>query len=76
LDALYRQEQEIADPGQRQQIFMQIHRVYLTEFPFIVLYSPVYIAMVRKGIHNYLPGPLGASETINIWQWWCDHGKC
>ena len=76
LDALYRQEQAIADPGLRQQLFMQIHRIYLTEFPFIVLFSPTDFGIVRKGTHNYLPGPLGAAETVNIWQWWCDGGKC
>jgi peptide/nickel transport system substrate-binding protein len=76
LDSLYKQELATADPGLRQQIFHQIHDLYLTEFPFIVLYSPPDIAMVRKGTHNYLPGPIGAEETINIWEWWCDNGKC
>ena len=40
LDALYQQELTTLDPTQRQQAFIQIHRIYLTEFPFIVLYSP------------------------------------
>ena len=75
LDALYRQEQATMDPGVRQQIFDQIHQIYLTDFPFIVLYSPKDIAMVRKGTHNYLPSPF-ERETVNIWEWWCDHGKC
>jgi peptide/nickel transport system substrate-binding protein len=76
LDALYKQEQTTVDPGLRQQIFQQIHQIYMTEFPFIVLYSPPDIAMVREGTHNYQPGALGAQETINIWEWWCDKGKC
>ena len=76
LDALYKKEQTTADPNMRQQIFDQIHKIYLTDHPFITLYSPTYIAMVHKGMHNYLPGPLGASETINIWEWRCDQGKC
>ena len=76
LDTLYQQEQATADPGRRQQFFMQIHRIYLTDFPFIVLYSPADLSIVRKGTHNYQPGPLGAIETINIWEWWCDNGKC
>jgi peptide/nickel transport system substrate-binding protein len=76
LDVLYRQEQATADAGERQQIFDQIHQIYLTDFPFITLYSPTDISMVRKGTHNYLPGPVGAGETVNIWQWWCDNGKC
>ncbi len=76
LDALYQQEQATADPGLRQQIFDQIHRIYLTEFPFIVLNGEEDLGIVRKGTHNYLPGPLGASGTINIWEWWCDNGKC
>jgi len=76
LDALYKQELATADKGLRQQIFQQIHQIYTTQFPFVVLYGPLDIAMVRNGTHNYQPGPLGAAETINIWQWWCDKGKC
>ena len=75
LDALYQQELTTPDPGLRQQIFVQIHRIFLTELPFIVLYSPTDIAMVRKGTHNYQPGPI-QGETPNIWEWWCDNGKC
>ena len=74
LDALYRQELATVDPGLRQQIFDQIHYIYLTGFPFITLYGEKDLAVVRKGTHNYQPSPFG--ETINIWQWWCDHGKC
>ncbi len=76
LDALYAQEEATADPNVRQQIFNQIHQIYLTDFPFITLYAPEDIAMVKIGTHNYDPAPGGASETINIWQWWCDGGKC
>jgi peptide/nickel transport system substrate-binding protein len=74
LDALYKQELATVDTGLRQQIFQQIHKIYITELPFIVLYSPPDIAMVRKGTHNYLPGPL--TDTYNIAEWWCDNGKC
>src|SRR5262249_12464484 len=35
LDALYQQERETADHGLRQQIFEQIHQIYLTNIPFI-----------------------------------------
>jgi peptide/nickel transport system substrate-binding protein len=76
LDALYQQEQATADPGERQQIFVQIHKIYLTEFPFIILYGHIDFSIVRMGTHNYQPGPFGAGETINIWEWWCDKGKC
>jgi peptide/nickel transport system substrate-binding protein len=75
LDALYKQEQATADPGVRQQIFELIHQLYLTEFPFITLYSLTEPSIVRKGTHNYQPSPI-AGETVNIWEWWCDHGKC
>jgi ABC-type transport system substrate-binding protein/serine/threonine protein kinase len=75
LDALYRQELATVDAGVRQQIFHQIHQIYLTEIPFIVLYSPLDLAVVHKGTHNYQPSPI-VGETVNIWQWWCDHGKC
>ncbi len=75
LDALYKQEQATADPGLRQQIFSQIHEIYLTEFPFIVLFGAPDLSIVRKGTHNYSPSPI-AGDTINIWEWWCDKGKC
>jgi peptide/nickel transport system substrate-binding protein len=76
LDALYVQEQATADPGQRQQVFDQIHQIYLMDFPFITLYSPLDVGIVRKGTHNYQPGPTGAFATINILEWWCDKEKC
>jgi peptide/nickel transport system substrate-binding protein len=75
LDALYKQELATADPRVRQQIFQQIHQVYLTDFPFIVLYGVPAIALVRKGTHNYQISAL-TGETINIWEQWCDGGKC
>ncbi len=75
LDTLYRQELATADPGLRQQLFYQIHEIYLTDFPFIVLFGSPDIAMVRKGTHNYQISPV-AGETVNIWEWWCDGGKC
>ena len=75
LDALYKQEQATVDPGQRQQIFFNIHLIYLTEFPFITLFSPPVLSIVHKGTHNYQPSSLGG-ETSNIWEWWCDGGKC
>jgi peptide/nickel transport system substrate-binding protein len=74
LDALYAQEQATADPGVRQQIFEQIHRIYLTQFPFISLYSVKFFGLARKGTHNYQQGPV--TDTYNIAEWWCDNGKC
>ncbi|GAC1381707.1 MAG: peptide ABC transporter substrate-binding protein [Ktedonobacteraceae bacterium] len=76
LDNLFNQELASGDSNQRQQIFNQIHQIYLTAFPFIVLYGPTDISVVKNNTHNYLPGPEGAAETINVWQWWCDSGKC
>ena len=75
LDNLFAQEQATTDPGVRQQLFIQIHRIYLTQFPFIALYSPEYFALPYKRNHNYEPGPFWR-DTYNIWQWWCDNGKC
>ena len=75
LDALYRQELTTADPGLRQQTFNQIHAIYLTEFPFITLYSPYDLDIAHKGTYNYLPNAV-ASPDVNIWEWWCDNGKC
>jgi peptide/nickel transport system substrate-binding protein len=74
LDKLFVEEQATSDPGVRQQIFIQIHQIYLTQFPFIVLYSPTAYAPVHKGTHNYLPGPF--TDTYNIAEWWCDNGNC
>ncbi len=76
LDKLFAAEQATADPTARQQVFNQIHQIYLTDFPFVVLYGPTDIAIHKKSLHNYDPAPEGASETINIWQWWCDGGQC
>jgi len=76
LDNLLVQEQTTSDPNKRQQVFNQEHQIYLTDFPFVTLYSPTDIAMHKNNLHNYNPAPEGASETINIWQWWCDGGHC
>lgn len=76
LDALFKQEQATADPAARQLIFNQEHQIYLTQFPFITLYAPVDLAMHKVTVNNYNPAPEGASETINIWQWWCNGGQC
>ncbi len=75
LDALYTQELATADPGERQQIFHRIHQIYLKGLPFITLYSPTDLSIVRKGTHNYLPSTI-AADTVNIWEWWCDRGEC
>jgi peptide/nickel transport system substrate-binding protein len=76
LDKLFAQEQATSDPTARQQVFNQIHQIYLTDYPFITLYGPTDIAMHKNSVHNYNPAPFGASETINIWQWWCTGGSC
>jgi peptide/nickel transport system substrate-binding protein len=76
LDALFRQEQSTADPGLRQQVFNQIHQFMLNELPIVSMFSPNDIDIVKKGTDNYTPGPFGASEAVNIWDWWCDSGKC
>ncbi|HLG79019.1 MAG TPA: peptide ABC transporter substrate-binding protein [Ktedonobacteraceae bacterium] len=76
LDTLFMEEQQTADPATRQQLFDQIHQIYLTDFPFITLYSPVDLAMHKKLTHNYMPGPEGAAEDNMVWLWWCDGGHC
>jgi peptide/nickel transport system substrate-binding protein len=75
LDELYQQELTTADPTERQGIFNSIHLLYLTDLPFVVLYSPTDVSLARKGAHNYQPSPIDGS-TIGIWEWWCDHGRC
>lgn len=76
LDQLFQQEQQTASPTARQQIFDQEHQLYLTNYPFIVLYEPVDLAIHKTTTDNYDPAPEGAAETINIWQWWCNKGQC
>ena len=47
-----------------------------SQFLFITLYSLLgSFAMVRKGTHNYQISPF-FDEFNNIWEWWCDKGKC
>ncbi len=74
LDKLFAQELATTDPGVRQLIFQQIHQIYLTQFPFILLYDLSEFALVHKGTHNYLPGSF--ADGYNIAEWWCDNGKC
>ena len=75
LDALYTQEKATVDSQLRQQVFIQIHDIYLKDFPFITLYSTTDNWIARKGTHNYQPSPF-AGDTVNLWEWWCDNGKC
>jgi peptide/nickel transport system substrate-binding protein len=75
-EQLFKQEQQSADPKVRQDAFTKLHKLYLEENPIIVLYSPADIAVVKNTAHNYTPGPMGASETINVWEWWCSGGQC
>lgn len=76
LAALFKQEQSSADPTVRQDAFNKLHKIYLTDFPFITLYSPEDLGIVRNVGHNYVIGDEGASETIGVWNWWCTGGKC
>jgi peptide/nickel transport system substrate-binding protein len=76
LDALYAQEQSTFNASARQQAFDQIHEVYLTQFPFITLYSPTDVSVNKNVTHNYAPGPEGAAETVGVMNWWCTNGQC
>jgi peptide/nickel transport system substrate-binding protein len=76
LEALYKREQGTTDAGVRQQIFDQIHEIYLTEFPMIVLYGWIEFTIAHKGTHNHQASALDGETTANIWEWWCDNGKC
>jgi ABC-type transport system substrate-binding protein len=60
----------------RQNVFNQIHSIYLTDFPFVTLYAPTNATIVKNTAHNYASGPMGAQETVNVWNWWCTGGKC
>jgi peptide/nickel transport system substrate-binding protein len=75
IDALYQQELATADAGKRQEIFYQLHQIYLSEFPFIVLFGLSALSIARQGAHSYRPSAfVGPSDSIA--EWWCDHGTC
>lgn len=76
LDPLFAKELGTTDTTQRQDAFNQLHSIYLTDYPFITEYEPHDEAIYKNVVHNYTPGPMGASETVNIWTWWCTNGKC
>lgn len=76
MNALLQQEQSSGDPVVRQQAFNGIHQLELTDFPFVVEFSLPDVAIHKKGTENYAPSVVGMGETINIWQWWCDNGRC
>jgi peptide/nickel transport system substrate-binding protein len=75
LDALFAQELATPDPGLRQNLYDQMHEIYVTDFPFITLFSSESITVVSKRVHNDEPSPI-LGETTNVWDWWCDQGKC
>ncbi|MGZ3617779.1 MAG: peptide ABC transporter substrate-binding protein [Ktedonobacteraceae bacterium] len=76
LDTLYTQEEATADATARQQAFDQEHQIYLTDFPFITLYSPVDVSVHKNTTQNYAPGGEGAAETVGVMNWWCTNGQC
>jgi len=76
MDDLLKQEQSSGDPNVRQQAFNSIHQLELTDWPAILEFAAPDVAIVKKGTHNYAPSAVGLGETINLWQWWCDNGKC
>jgi len=76
LDPLFAQETGTTDVAKRQDAFNKIHAIEVSDFPFVTLYAPQDIAVAKNNTHNYTPGPMGASETVNVWSWWCDGGKC
>ena len=76
MDKLLSQEEGTVDPAARQTAFNAIHQLELTEFPFVILYSPADLGIAKTTAHNYGPGPEGASETIGVDKWWCTGGTC
>ncbi len=76
LDTLFTQQESTADTNARQQAFNQEHQIYLTEYPFITLYSPLDVSISKNTTHNYAPGPMGAAESVGNMYWWCTNGTC
>jgi peptide/nickel transport system substrate-binding protein len=75
-DALYNQELATTDTAARQAVFDKLHAIYLSTFPFITEYAPTNATIVKNTAHNYASGPMGAQETVNVWNWWCTNGTC
>jgi peptide/nickel transport system substrate-binding protein len=73
LDPLYTTEQGTTDANIRQMAFHQIHQIYLQDVVFVTLYGAIDLSVYKKTGHNYVPA---ATETVNVWTWWCDNGKC
>jgi peptide/nickel transport system substrate-binding protein len=76
MDAAYKAEQSSAVPSVRQAAFDKIHQIELTQFPFIVEFSAPDVAVHKVGTNNYAPSLVGVGETVNLWLWWCNGGKC
>lgn len=76
LDPLFKQEQSSADPTVRQDAFDKLHQIYLTDVPFVTLYAPEDLGIVKNVGHNYIIGDEGSSETVSVWNWYCTNGKC
>jgi len=75
-DALYNQELGTTDNAVRQDAFNKLHDNYLATYPFITEYAPIDASVVKSTAHSYAPGPMGAQETVNVWNWWCTGGVC
>jgi peptide/nickel transport system substrate-binding protein len=76
LDSFIAQQESTADTNARQQAFDQEHQIYLTQFSFITLYSPLDVSVHKTTTQNYAPGPMGAAETVGVMNWWCTNGQC
>lgn len=75
-DALFNQELGTTDNAVRQDAFNKLHDNYLATYPFITEYAPIDASVVKSTAHSYAPGPMGAQETVNVWNWWCTGGVC
>ena len=76
LDSHIVQQESTAEANARQAAFDQEHQIYLTDYPFITLYSPLDVSISKNTTHNYAPGPMGATETVGVMNWWCTNGTC
>jgi peptide/nickel transport system substrate-binding protein len=76
FDKLLAQQVATADKEKRQQIFNQLHQKMIDDAVIASMFALVDLAVHKKGTNNYKPSPFGPSETINVWEWWCDGGKC
>jgi peptide/nickel transport system substrate-binding protein len=70
VDAAEQAQQSTADINARKAAFHTIDQQVIADVPVFYLYAPANVFCWSSLLHDYLPSPLGATETWNVWDWW------